>query len=120
MLNIPIDSMQRYILTAQTRKQQRLANLGQRRALGCQVARAAAQLLKAEFGASRVVVFGSLLNDRFHEGSDIDLAVWELPEKTYFKAVSRLLSLSDFAVDLVEIQYARPELLSAIAQGLSL
>lgn len=112
--------MQRYILTAQTSKQRRLIKLQQRRKQGLEVARTAAKMLKTEFAASRVVVFGSLLGESFHETSDIDLAVWELPEKSYFKAVSQLLALSDFEVDLVEVQYASPEILTAIAQGLEL
>ena len=86
----------------------------------CSLYQTAAQILKTEFAASRVVVFGSLLGESFHETSDLDLAVWGLPEKSYFKAVSRLVALSAFAVDLVEVQYAKPELLAAIAQGLKL
>ncbi len=74
-------------------------------------------MLKSQFAASGVVVFGSLLNENFHESSDIDLAVWGLPEKVYFQAVSQLNSLSDFQIDLVEIQYANPEILAAIKQG---
>lgn len=120
MLNVPLESMQRYILTAQIRKQQRLAELQQRREQGLEVAKTAAKMLKTEFRADRVVVFGSLLGESFHETSDIDLAVWGLPEKSYFKAVSQLLALSDFEVDLVEVQYAIPEILAAIALGLEL
>jgi uncharacterized protein len=109
--------MQRYICTARTRQQQRLTALHQRRLYGFEVANRAAQLLKTEFQAIRVVLFGSLLGEHFHETSDIDLAVWGLPERSYFKAVARLLSLSDFEFDLVEAQYASSEIVAAIAQG---
>lgn len=119
MLNLPSELMQRYIRTARIREQRRLAALQQRRTQALEVAKIAAHVLKAQFGVTRVVLFGSLLSD-FHESSDIDLAVWELPEKSYFKAMSQLLSLSDFEVDLVEVQYASPEILAAIAQGLEL
>jgi uncharacterized protein len=88
--------MQQYILTAKARKQQQLADLEQRRQHGFEIAKTATQVLKIKFSASRVVLFGSLLSDRFHETSDLDLAVWELPEKSSFKAVARLLSLSRF------------------------
>jgi uncharacterized protein len=91
--------------------------LHQRRKQGLEIAKTAAEILKNEFAAARVVVFGSLLREDFHETSDIDLAVWGLPEKLYFKAVGRLLSLSAFDFDLVEIQFASPEILAAIAQG---
>jgi uncharacterized protein len=120
VLNVSLEQMQQYILTAQIRQQQRLAELEQRRLRGFGIARRSAKILKTEFSASRVVVFGSLLSENFHETSDLDLAVWGLPEKSYFKAVARLLSLSDFEVDLVEVQYASPEILAAIAQGTEL
>ncbi|NJK51819.1 MAG: nucleotidyltransferase domain-containing protein [Acaryochloris sp. RU_4_1] len=112
--------MQQYILTARMRQHQRLTELHQRKMQGFAIAQTAAQLLKAEFAAARVVVFGSLLSEYFHETSDIDLAVWELPEKSYLKAVGRLLSLSEFEFDLVEAQYASPEILAAIAKGTEL
>ncbi|NJN89606.1 MAG: nucleotidyltransferase domain-containing protein [Leptolyngbyaceae cyanobacterium SL_5_14] len=120
MFKVPSDQMQQYILIARARRQQRLAALEQRRRHGFEVAKTAAQILKTEFGASHVVLFGSLLNDHFHETSDLDLAVWELPENAYFKAIARLLSLSDFGVDLVEVQRADPEILEAIVQGIEL
>jgi uncharacterized protein len=120
MINVPPDPMQQYIHTAKLREQQRLAELDQRKLRGWEIAQTATKVLKTEFMASRVVAFGSLLGETFHETSDIDLAVWGLPEKLYFKAVARLLSLSDFDFDLVEAQYASPEIVMAIAQGTEL
>ncbi len=111
------DFMQPYIRTAKIRHQQRLAALEQRRQQALTIAQKAAQLLKTEFGVKRVVVFGSLLDQAFHETSDIDLAVWGLLEANYCDAVGKLLTLSQFSVDLVEVQYASPELLVAIQQG---
>jgi predicted nucleotidyltransferase len=59
-------------------------------------------LLKEDFGATRVAVFGSLVQPRlFHSRSDIDLAVWGLPESDYYGAVGRLLSF-----DLSEVELA--------------
>ncbi len=117
---IPPEQMQQYILTAQARRQQRLDALYQRQKRGLKVAKQAAQILKTDFAASRVVLFGSLIGKSFHETSDIDLAVWRLSEESYFKAVGQLLSLSDFKFDLVEVQHASPEILMAIAQGTEL
>lgn len=117
---IPTEQMQRYILTARRREQQRLAALQQRRSRGLEVAQQAAHLLKQEFAATRVVLFGSLLGEPFHETSDIDLAVWGLPAKSYFQAVGQLLSLSEFEFDLVEAEFASPEILAAIAHGVEL
>ncbi|QZZ22879.1 nucleotidyltransferase domain-containing protein [Leptothermofonsia sichuanensis E412] len=120
MAKIPTEQMQRYILTARRREQQRLAALQQRRSRGLEVAQQAARLLKQEFAATRVVLFGSLLSEPFHETSDIDLAVWGLSAKSYFQAVGQLLSLSEFEFDLVEAEFASPEILAAIAHGVEL
>lgn len=120
MSSVSSEVMERYIRTAQFREQQRSLKLQQHRSRALEIAKAAADLLKRQFSAERVVVFGSVLGEAFHENSDIDLAVWELPEREYFKAVGQLLALSEFEVDLVEVQYASPEILAAIAQGLEL
>ncbi|MEW5869337.1 MAG: nucleotide disphospho-sugar-binding domain-containing protein [Chloroflexota bacterium] len=76
----------------------------------------AASLLKGEFGAARVAVFGSLVQSGlFHPRSDIDLAVWGLDERLYFRAVGVLHSLDvDFEIDLVIFDEARPVIQEAI------
>jgi predicted nucleotidyltransferase len=79
-----------------------------------ELARQAAQILKTEFGASRVVVFGSLLHPKlFHQRSDVDLAVWDVQH--YFRAVTRLIDLEPgFDFDLVPVEDARPGVLETI------
>jgi uncharacterized protein len=81
-----------------------------------EIARQAAKILKEEFGASRVVVFGSLLHpELFHLRSDIDLGVWDI--QNYFRAVSRLMDIDpaiDF--DLVPVEDACPGILAVIQQ----
>lgn len=69
-----------------------------------QVARAAADLLKKEYQAERVVVFGSLTHqDRFTPWSDIDLAAWGIPDERYYAAVAAVTGLStEFKVDLLD------------------
>ena len=107
-----------YIETARRRRQQEQEQLQQRRQQALRTAQAAAQLLREKFGVSRVVVFGSGLDERaFHTESDIDLAVWDLPSECYLPAVAKLLALSDFAFDLVPVESASPYLRAAIAQG---
>lgn len=45
------------------------------------MAQAVQKLLKEEFAVQEVIVFGSILaHDRFHERSDVDLAVWGLED----------------------------------------
>ena len=117
---ISANRMQEYILAAQRRKQSRLEKLSQRRSQGMEVAHKAAKLLKQEFGAERVVLFGSVLGEGFHEASDLDLAVWGLPESLYFKAIAQLEGLDGFAIDLVEAQNALPHIADAIEDGIEL
>jgi predicted nucleotidyltransferase len=109
--------LEKYARTAQTRALARRAQLEARRNRAWAVARHAAVLLKEQFGAKRVVLFGSLTRGpgRFYARSDIDLAVWGLDERIYLRAVARLLDLDpEMEVDLVEAEFVRPALLAAI------
>ena len=74
----------------------------------------AARVLREEFGATRVGVFGSLATPtrRFGEGSDVDVYVDSLRRGRYFEAVDRLTLLFGADVDLVELARA-PEGLRA-------
>jgi predicted nucleotidyltransferase len=80
-------------------------------------------LLKEEYDARRVVLFGSLVRDvPFYVRSDVNLAVWELDERLYYRVVSRLLDLDPaIEVDLVRVEEAPAALLKSIAEeGISL
>ena len=89
-----------------------------RRTLAWQVARRAARILRAEFGVKEVTVFGSLLHPAlFHDRSDVDLAVWGLTGRAYYRAVSVLLDIEpSISVDLIAFEDARPGLQAAILQ----
>jgi predicted nucleotidyltransferase len=104
--------MEAYRQAARRRIQARRRTRDRRRDRAWQLARRAATLLKEEFGATRVAVFGSLVQSRlFHLRSDIDLAVWGLPERDYYRAVGRLLSLDpDISFDLIEVEFASQRL----------
>jgi len=80
------------------------------------VAKQAADLLKRDFGVSRVRLFGSLLHpELFHSRSDIDLAVWGI--QNYYRAVSHLLDIDpEFEFDLIAIEEAGPDILKIIEQ----
>ncbi len=94
----------------------------ERQRRGHEVARGCARILKERFGASRVILFGSMLDtERLTPHSDIDLAVRGLPERDYFRAVATLLDVDpEFSVDLVEEQRANPHILKAIERGIEL
>lgn len=87
-----------------------------RRLRAWRLARKAAKLLKTEFGVTKVVVFGSLLHPAlFHSKSDVDLAVWGMDDKKYYRAVSLLLDITPaISVDLICVEDARPSLREVI------
>lgn len=105
--------------TAQRRNLEAQVQLAQRIGDAKRVAAEAADLLKHDFRASQVILFGSLVYpERFHPSSDIDLAVTGLPPLDYFTAVARLQDLSVFKVDLVRLERCPVELKAAIdAEG---
>lgn len=67
-------------------------------------------------GARRVVLFGSLAEDRPTPTSDVDLAVEGLPPADYFPVLADLMALFDAPVDLVRLEEA-PESLRARIQA---
>ena len=115
-LKIPPEKMKRYRATMQRRQQQAQQELAQRRERAWKVAQLAGELLKTRFGATRVVVFGSLAHGHwFSDTSDIDLAAWGLKDEDYFLAVARLQDLSpEFEIDLVAMERCKPSLRTKI------
>ena len=81
-----------------------------------QVAHKASELLRKEFKAAKVILFGSLRHRLwFTPWSDIDLAVWGIPQERFFAAVAAVTSIStEFKVDLVDPETCRSSLLDAI------
>ena len=98
------------------RNKDRKKEIGNRRSEACLLARKAAGLLKSEFGAARVVVFGSLAHeDWFTAWSDVDLAAWGIPPSRYFEAVAALTGLSPkIRIDLVDPESCPPRLRDTI------
>ena len=76
----------------------------------------AAHLLKTEFGASEVILFGSLARrGSFTLFSDIDLAARGIPPARYLAAMDAVLRLSaEFKIDLAELETCPPALLKNI------
>jgi len=87
-----------------------------RRKRAMSAARKAAKLLKSEFGASEVILFGSLARRvGFNRWSDIDLAVRGVTD--YLKAMDTVLYLvPEFKIDLVELETCPPTLLENITR----
>lgn len=118
LLTIPAADMARYRATALTREAARQDALAARRARALAVARQAADMLRAEFGATEVVLFGSLARAgpvSWH--TDVDLAATGVPPECFFAAVGRLQALDPaVAVDLVRIEEAPASLLAVIRE----
>jgi len=96
----------------QLRQAERLTRAGE-------VANQAAAVLKARFGAERVMLFGSVVHGFwFSATSDIDLAVWGLDALTYLTAVAQLQDLTpEFKIDLIRMEQCQPELKQVILQA---
>jgi predicted nucleotidyltransferase len=75
-----------------------------RREKALAVAKQAASILRQQFGAYKVVAFGSLLSgEMFSSWSDIDLAAWGIEADSFYSAVAVVTGLStEFNIDLVE------------------
>jgi predicted nucleotidyltransferase len=85
-------------------------------------ARRAAQILREQFGATRVVVFGSLAHNLWYsERSDIDIAAWGIPDKDYLKAIGAVESvISGFEFNLVDPKDCFPSIRESIeAEGVA-
>ncbi len=97
----------------QEREQQELARLQEQ---AWQAARRAAKLLKERFGATRVVVFGSLVHkDCFTRWSDVDVAAWGIRPEDTFRAIGAVMDIdAEPEVNLVDVGACRPSLLATI------
>lgn len=92
-----------YRQSAQQRAARKTERLQARYELAISIAKQAAKVLKQEFQAQKVILFGLMVAwQNTHLHSDIDLAVWGMPEDSIYKAVARLISLDNrIKIDLV-------------------
>ncbi|MCP4164488.1 MAG: nucleotidyltransferase domain-containing protein [Chloroflexi bacterium] len=117
------ETLATYRATAQKRWMMREEERKARRQRAWTVVQQAVSLLKRDFGATRVLVFGSMVTGRrFELTSDIDLAVWGVQGEDYLVAVAKLQDLDPgFKIDLVSSAYCKPSLTDAIlAEGIEL
>jgi predicted nucleotidyltransferase len=73
-------------------------------------AREAAAMLKQKYGATRVILFGSLAHrDWYHPRSDVDLAVEGIAPEVFYRAWTAIEHvIKDRPVDLVDVTAASP------------
>ena len=80
------------------------------------VARRAAAVLREQFGATRVVLFGSCLREEWLTAwSDVDVAAWGIRPDETFHAMGAVRSLDPIMeVNLIDVAVCSPALLTAI------
>ncbi len=117
-LQVTAKDMVIYRATARRREKQERQSLIQRAQQARIVAQQAAKLLKEQFGARQVILFGSLAQGGFfHRRSDVDLAVAGLKSQDFWRAWSALDTLgSEFETDLVAMETVSPRLRLEIEQ----
>ncbi len=105
-LQITPEDMAIYRATARRRAKQERQALAQRTQKARILAEQAAKLLKEQFGARQVILFGSLARGNFfHRRSDVDLAVTGLKNQDFWRAWSALDTLgTEFETDLVTME----------------
>lgn len=98
------------------RRAEQAAEISSRRRRAMHSARKAAKLLKNEFGATEVILFGSLARGvDFTRWSDIDLASRGIPSERYLTAMDTVLHMSpEFKIDLAELETCRPAMAKSI------
>ncbi|MFW6171219.1 MAG: nucleotidyltransferase family protein [Planctomycetota bacterium] len=108
--------LEAYRRAARSRTRRRGRELIARRERAWCAAREASRLVKDRFGATRVVVFGSLVHrGRFTWWSDVDLAAWGLRPRDTLRAMGAVGELErEIPINLVDVATCKSELRAAI------
>ncbi|MGL5080950.1 MAG: nucleotidyltransferase family protein [Microcoleaceae cyanobacterium] len=96
-----------------------VAQLEQRRQMALEIATRCQQALKDQFGATEVILFGSLRGDSvWHWQSDIDIAVAGLSWENWLEAQEILQKLAPegLKIDLVQLETVSPRVRTRILQ----
>lgn len=107
-----------YRAAARRRGEQEQRHLALRKRRAWTLARRAAAVLREEFDAERVVVFGSLVQEGcFTPWSDVDIAAWGIHPHDTFRAMGTVLDLdAEIEVNLVDVETCSASLRTAIEQ----
>ena len=103
-------------VAARRRREREQRELALREEEAWKLARSAATLLRKQFGATRVMVFGSLVHEGcFTPWSDVDIAAWGIALEDTFRAIGVVMDLSrGIEVNLVDVGACSPLLRAAI------
>jgi len=113
---LSLEKIAEYRFTAIQRQKTRIPSAKTRMKKGWRLARKAAKILRENYHAKRVVVFGSLLSEkRFNQWSDVDVAAWDISPDLTFRAIGAIMDLdSSLVVNLVDVNSCPPALLETI------
>lgn len=118
MIELPLtpEQVAIYRASAIRRRERDRAAEQERRALAWLAAREAAELLRTRYHVSRVVVFGSLVqNGRFTRWSDVDIAAWGLNDSNWLHAIGAVMDMkTGFEMNLVDVTVCKPAILESI------
>jgi predicted nucleotidyltransferase len=119
-LDLPPEALKKYrpLDAIKKRGAKTSAEIASRRRRAMSAARKAAKLLKGEFGAREVILFGSLAaRVGFTRWSDIDLLSQGIPSEHYLTAMDTVLHLDpEFKIDLIELETCSPVMLKSIKE----
>jgi len=115
-LDLTPEQIERYRESAKKRLQAESKEIENRREQAWQAAKRASRVLRIQFGATRVVAFGSLVQKvGFTRWSDVDVAAWGIAPEDTFQAIGIISELdTSVPVNLVDVKTAKPALLDAI------
>lgn len=112
------EEREQYFQHARDQRIAKRAALVERHQRGWALAYACRDMLRKRFGAHRVVVYGSLLDEqRFTEFSDVDMAAWGIPSDQSFSAMGEVWAMGmthGIEVSLADPAMCHSELLQSI------
>jgi len=114
--NLSPEKIAQYRDTALRRQKERQPAIDVRKDRAWALTQQAARLLREQYQATRIVVFGSLIHEGcFNQWSDIDIAAWGIPAEMTFRAMGAVSELDkQQEIDLVDIHTCPASLLAVI------
>lgn len=115
-LTLTPEEVATYRRAARRRHEQELRELALREKRAWALARRAANLLREQFGADQVVVFGSLVHGGcFTPWSDVDIAAWGIHPQDTFRAIGRVMDMdAEIELNLLDAGTCSTSLLATI------
>lgn len=74
------------------------------------------KMLREDYGATKIILFGSLARGRFTVDSDIDLAAESIPPEKFFHALGDVNRIAPCWVDLKPLEALEPHFLQRVMQ----